>query len=373
MEKIRIKGKQMIEQFTKVLFSEISETNELLDQSTVDEMLKDINIATLIGKINRAVAARELVVGTDDTNLTDKAKEIQERFNVAKFNRIFKHILTARYYGYSLFEKVYDENYNLSSLVFIPQSFINYDTKEGWYINASNTKEYINKDKYFLCIHERDVANKKGKSILDKCLQSYTDKKMYSAQLRGLAKKYGESIIFFGYDDTEEETDVKKKAEEIKKVQGTEQTVIGVPTSMGIALKDSLYILDLKDIDPTIYMKMHDWEYEKLTQYLLGGTLTINNGGGKGSYGLGEIHKEGFDEVIEDCCNFITDKLQELLYYDAYFFGYDYRNFYFKLEKTKNRDELIDYELKREDLKAKQLANQGKGEIKNKDSDIDGI
>ena len=93
MEKIKIKGRQMIEQFTKVLFSEISETNELLDQSTVDEMLKDINIATLIGKINRAVAARELVVGTDDTNLTDKAKEIQERFNIAKFNRIFKHIL----------------------------------------------------------------------------------------------------------------------------------------------------------------------------------------------------------------------------------------------------------------------------------------
>ena len=134
-------------------------------------------------------------------------------------------------------------------------------------------------------------------------------------------------------------------------------TVIGVPTSFGMKLSDSLYLLDLKDIDPSIYIKLHDWKKEKLTQNLLGGTLTIDNGQGRGSYGLGEIHQESFDEVVNDCCQFITDNMQQLLYFDSLYFGYDYREFYFKLEKIKDRDEELAFDEKQEDLKAKRIDN----------------
>lgn len=356
MEPIKVGKGQLMESLTKFLFEEISATEELLDNEKVDEMLHDEDISILTNKITRTVAARELRVCTDKRELKDKAEEIQDRFNVSKFNRIFKHILNARYYGFSLFEKVYDENYNLQSLVLVPQKYVAFDAKKGWYITAGSKETYIDKEKYFLCIHERDVANKKGKSVLKSCLQAYEDKKMFGNQLRGLAKKYGETIIFFAYDDTEDENDVKKKAEEVKKMQGG-GTVIGVPTSLGMKLSDSLYLLDLKDIDPSIYIKLHDWKKEKLTQNLLGGTLTIDNGQGRGSYGLGEIHQQSFDEVVNDCCQFITDNMQQLLYFDSLYFGYDYREFYFKLEKIKDRDEELAFDEKQEDLKAKRIDN----------------
>lgn len=344
-----------MEQLTKVFFSEISETNLKLDTEKVNEMMKDVDISKLVNKINRTVAARELILWSDKPELLKKAEEIQKRFNIVKFNRVFKLMLNARYYGFSLFEKVYNEDYCLTSLVYIPQKFVAYDTKDGWYIKASTKNIYVDKDKYLLCLHERDVANKQGKSVFVDILQAYTDKKMYSGFLRGLAQKYGNVIIFFAYDVNEDAESVKKKAEEVKKMQGG--TVIGVPSSFGAKLSDSLYLLDLKDIDPSIYTKLHDWESQKIVQNLLGGTLTIDNGQGRGSYGLGEIHQEAFDEVVNDCCNFITDKLQELIYYDSLFFGYDHKDFYFKLEKTKNRDEEIEYLKKQEELKELQISN----------------
>lgn len=372
IEPVKVGKGQLMEQLTKVLFNEISETNLKLDISTTDEMLRDVDISKLVNKINRTVGARELVLWSDKPELLGKAKEIQARFNIVKFNRVFKLMLNARYYGYSLFEKVYNDEYCLTSLVHIPQKFVVYDNKDGWYINASNKKIPIDRDKYLLCIHERDVANKQGKSVFVDILQAYTDKKMYSGFMRNLAKKYGEVIIFFAYDSSENEEDIKKKAEEVKKMQGG-GTVIGVPTSMGVSLSDSIYLLDLKDIDPSIYTKLHDWEAEKIVQNLLGGTLTINNGQGRGSYGLGEIHQEAFEEVVNDCCNFITDKLQELLYYDGLFFGYDHKDFYFKLEKVKNRDEEMAYLHKQEELKALKITNiKAMQESNIKDTDLNG-
>lgn len=376
MEKIettKLKDTKQIEVFTKLLFKEINETNELLDNALVEEMLQDVDIATLVSKINRAVAKRELVVRTDKESLEGLREQIQARFNVAKFNRIFKHMLSARYYGFSLFEKVYDENYTLQTLVQIPQKYVVYDDKIGWYINVSNSREVIDRDRFLLCLHERDVANKKGKSIFKECQQAFIDKRMFSRQLRGLAQKYGETIVFFAYDAEESEEDVKAKVEQVKKMQGG-NSVVAVPAMYGVSLKDSIYLLDIKDIDPSIYTNLHDWEKEKITQNLLGGTLTIDNGQGSGSYGLGDIHLKAFEEVAEDCCNFITDKLQELLYYDSIYFGYDYRDFYFKLEKVKNRDEEMEYLHKKADLEIKKqqaIALELDNKIKAKENNIE--
>lgn len=357
MNTVKVGKGQLMEQITKYLFTEVLETNALLTNTIVDEMLKDVDISTLVNKINRSVASRELVIWTDKEELQGKLQEIQARFNNVKFNRMFKHMLLARYYGFSLFEKVYNEDYNLTRLVQIPQKYVVYDDKLGWYIQPNTEKEFITNDKYLLCIHEWDIANKKGKSIFVEYLQTYEDKKLYSRLMRGLAKKYGGVVVLFAYEDTEDEENVKKKAEEIKKLQG-DSTVIGIPTSSNIPLKDNLYLLDLKDIDPTIYTTLHDWEKEKIIQNMLGGTLTLNNGQGRGSYGLGEIHKDAFDEVVNDCCNFITDNLQDLIYYDGLFFGYNSQDFYFKLEKVKNRDEELEFLIKKEDLMNKKITNK---------------
>ena len=111
----------------------------------------------------------------------------------------------ARYYGYSCFEKVYNPDYSLKTLVFIPEKYVIYDTlNKKWIIKAGTEEKDITYDKFVLAIHEWNIAEKTGKSIFTGLRKCFLDKEMFRAQLRGLAQKYGDTIIIFGYDSVED-------------------------------------------------------------------------------------------------------------------------------------------------------------------------
>lgn len=110
-------------------------------------------------------------------------------------------------------------------------------------------------------------------------------------------------------------------------------------------------------MDPKIYTELENREKEKLVQNILGSTLTIDNGGGTGSYSLGEIHKEGFDEVVEEICKFVTDSLFQLLEIDSKYHGYNPKDFEFTLEKIFTEEEKIAREKQQEELKTVKLDN----------------
>ena len=59
----------------------------------------------------------------------------------------------------------------------------------------------------------------------------------------------------------------------------------------------------------------------------------MDNGGGAGSYSLGQVHQDGFEQVVEEICKFVTDSLFQLLEIDSMFFGYNPKDFEFVLEK----------------------------------------
>lgn len=337
---------EMITQVTTQLFSEIYVDEKDLTFDDIDKILKDTDVDTAIKKIERAVAGKELIVWSDNEKNRKIVDEIQDRFNDVKFNRIFKYFLRARYYGYSCFEKVYNPDYSLKTLVFIPEKYITYDTLEKkWLIKAGTEEKEIDYKKFLLSIHEWNVAEKTGKSIFTGIQTCFLDKEMFRRQLRGLAKKYGDTIIIFGFDPTENVKKITEKAEKMRKLQGG-KSVIGVPMVDGKSLKDNIYVMTLSDLNTEVYTKLEDREKERLIQNILGGTLTMESGNGTGSYSLGQIHQESFDEVVEECCSFITDCLQQLLEFDGLCFGYDSKEFYFKLETKKDRDKEIELEEK---------------------------
>ena len=103
-----IKKEFMLSVVTELFKGIPSDTSDLTNDF-IKKLLKDIDIASAIQKLERAVSGRKLVPIAKKTELKELEKEIQERFSGIKFNRIINHLITARYYGYSCFEIVYTQ------------------------------------------------------------------------------------------------------------------------------------------------------------------------------------------------------------------------------------------------------------------------
>ena len=206
-----------------------------------------------------------------------------------------------------------------------------------------------------MCINAWNPATPKGKSIFSSCQASFWDKELYKNQLRGLAKKYGDVIVVFPYDENQEEKDVREQAEQIKKAKG--KNVIGVPVGRGQTLKDSFQFIKLADLDPNIYTELEKNEKQKLIQKLLGGTLTIGDGEGKGSYALANVHQNGLDDVLQEVAQFCCDSLYQLIENDSKFFGYNPEDFYFNLEKVVSQGRKNELDLKKEEITKIKIEN----------------
>lgn len=359
MEKIEkniLSKKELTTSTVIKLFNETYPESSNLSDELIKKLLEDIDISSALDKIERGIAGRKLTIQTDDISLEEQAKEIEKRFSGVKFNRILNHMITARYWGYSCFEIIYNEDFSISTLIPIPYDYITYKTSErAWKVKIGANEISLNREKFLLCIHRWNPARPTGTTIFDSCKTSFLDKEMYQRQLRGLAKKYGDVIIVFPYDENTEFEDIKEQAEQVANMKG--QDVIAIPVGRNQGLKDSFDFIKLSDLQPEIYTELENREKEKLIQKILGGTLTINNGGGTGSYSLGEIHQQGLEAVIQEVCNFCTDSLYQLIELDSMFFGYNPNNFSWKLEKVYTEEEISEKDKKKEEKLSLKLDN----------------
>ena len=359
MEKIEkniLSKKELTTSTVIKLFNETYPESSNLSDELIKKLLEDIDISSALDKIERGIAGRKLTIQTDDISLEEQAKEIEKRFSGVKFNRILNHMITARYWGYSCFEIIYNEDFSISTLIPIPYDYITYKTSErAWKVKIGANEISLNREKFLLCIHRWNPARPTGTTIFESCKTSFLDKEMYQRQLRGLAKKYGDVIIVFPYDENTEFEDIKEQAEQVANMKG--QDVIAIPVGRNQGLKDSFDFIKLSDLQPEIYTDLENREKEKLIQKILGGTLTINNGGGTGSYSLGEIHQQGLEAVIQEVCNFCTDSLYQLIELDSMFFGYNPNNFSWKLEKVYTEEEISEKDKKKEEKLSLKLDN----------------
>lgn len=374
IEKKNLKKELIVSVVTKLFKESNLNTDTKIGEENINRILKDIDIDSALQKLNRAVAGRKaLVVSALDENI-ELEKEIQQRFRGIKFNRIINHLITARYFGYSCFEIVYNEDFTINSLIPIPHQYISYNTQSKKWVLKVGTKEIdLNREKFLLCIHKWNPAQVTGKSIFESCLTSFLDKEMYSKQLRGLAKQYGDVIIVYPYDANSTEEEKKEIKNNVENMNG--HTSIGVPVEdIGeVDINKVVSFIKLSDLDPNIYTELESREKEKLVQNILGSTLTMDNGGGTGSYSLGEVHKEGFDEVVEEICRFVSDSLFQLIEIDAQFHGYNAKEFEFSLEKVFTDTEKIEQEKKQQELNSLKLDNINKLSTAGFEVDIDYI
>lgn len=361
IEKNKLRKELILSTVTKLFRESSLNTDNEIDTENINKILKDIDINSALQKLSRAVAGRKaLIVSVTDENI-ELEKEIQERFRGIKFNRIVNHLITARYFGYSCFEIVYNEDFTISTLIPIPHQYVSYNSRDKKWVLKVGTKEIeLNREKFLLCIHKWNPAQVTGKSIFESCLTSFLDKDMYSKQLRGLAQKYGDVITVYPYDVNSSEEEKKQIKENVDNMNGNNS--IGVPVEdVGEAdINKVVTFIKLSDLDPNIYTELADREKEKLIQNILGSTLTMDNGGGTGSYSLGEVHKEGFDEVVEEICRFVCDSLFQLIEIDAKFHGYNAKEFEFSLEKVFTDTEKIEQEKKQQELNSLKLDNINK-------------
>lgn len=288
--------------------------------------------------------------------MSDLEKEIQQRFSGIKFNRIINHLITARYFGYSCFEIVYNEDFSIDTLIPIPYDYVNYDnrTKE-WKIKIGTNEIPLTREKFLLCIHKWNPAKIMGTSIFECCQQAFLDKSMFQRQLREIAEKYGDLIVIYPYDVNMEEKEREVLRKSVENIRGASS--IGAPVNFDdeFDLKKVIDFIKLSDLDPSIYTELEN--REKLIQNILGSTLTMDNGGGAGSYSLGQVHQDGFEQVVEEICKFVTDSLFQLLEIDSMFFGYNPKDFEFVLEKIYTEADKVEQEKEKENLKSIKLDN----------------
>lgn len=352
---IKIK-KEMFASIVTQLFSEKNGTLETISNDVINKIMTDIDIASAIQKLERAVSGRKLVPIAKKTELKELEKEIQERFSGIKFNRIINHLITARYYGYSCFEIVYKKDFSIDTLIPISAEYIYYKDKK-WKLKVGSNEIELNREKFLLSIHKWNPAKPEGKSIFECCHQTFLDKDMYVKQLRGLASEYGDIIIVYPFDINMNEEEKEELRKNVENLHGKKSIGVPVVFSENFDLGKTVEFIKISDLDPKIYTELENREKEKLVQNILGSTLTMDNGGGTGSYSLGEIHKEGFDEVVEEICKFVTDSLFQLLEIDSKYHGYNPKDFEFTLEKIFTEEEKIAREKQQEELKTVKLDN----------------
>lgn len=340
------------------LFQESNTYDETLNSESVKKIINDIDIASALQKLERAVAGRKILPYAKNPDMSDLEKEIQQRFSGIKFNRIINHLITARYFGYSCFEIVYNEDFSIDTLIPIPYDYINYDTKtKEWEIKVGSNKIPLTREKFLLCIHKWNPAKVMGTSIFECCQQAFLDKSMFQRQLREIAEKYGDLIVIYPYDVNMEEKEREVLRKSVENIRGASS--IGAPVDFNeeFDLKKVIDFIKLSDLDPSIYTELENREKEKLIQNILGSTLTMDNGGGAGSYSLGQVHQDGFEQVVEEICKFVTDSLFQLLEIDSMFFGYNPKDFEFVLEKIYTEADKVEQEKEKENLKSIKLDN----------------
>lgn len=355
--------KKLIESAVIKLFNEARQETGELDRDAIKRIAKDIDINSALNKIERSVSGRDIFVRAARKNVSDtELEKVDAIFADVKFNRLLNYILKARIFGNYAFEIIYNEDYTVDTLVPIPNECVDYNDKDKrWEIKIGNAKQEITYEKFLLCIHKWLPNKVVGESIFEPCNASFLDKELFTNQLRGIAKKYGDVIAVVAYDPDEDEDEIKERAESVKKAKG--ENVIMVPVERGgtnqPSLQDSVHFIKLSDLDPEIYTTLADREKTKLIQNILGSTLTMDVGR-TGTQALGTVHMEAEEQVVEECCSFISDSLQNLLKTVAELWGFNHKDYYFSLEKKRDKKADLEVEEKEENITQTKINNISK-------------
>lgn len=314
------------------------ETQVLTDE-VISEMLKDIDVAFAVRKLNLAIGSREWKIKCiDEAEQNNLSKEIEKRLSGIDINKFMKEVHNIRYYGYGAFEIVCDETYKIKKLVNIPQEYINFEKEKGWFVNIGEEVLLDNPYKFMVCTYNDTLNNIMGKSDLEPLQETYEAKKGITQKMRSISDRYGDIIVVFAYDPNEDEDDIKARGQELKNIKG--KTAIGIPVWDG-SLKDSVHFISLADLNIEIHTKLEDRWKSEISKYILAADYSSSQGG-VGSFSRDQVQQKEQEKQEEDLLKFIRECFQKCLEVDAVFFGYDSNNYILSFEKEISKKESSD-------------------------------
>ena len=347
------KNKKLMEVVVSSLLNNIptQRDNTILTDELIQEMLQYSGIKKCVSALVRGILSRDLIVMNETDNKEDaRLLEIQKRVNLIKNKtKLIEEITMACFQKRTLHEIIYNEDFTIKELIKIPNELIKYNRDKKQYVIKTQNKEIdiSDKTKWLFTIHNQSLEHIGGVSLLDAVLQDYLNIKDIKNKLDYVASKYGETVIIFAYGVDQSEEEIKQSANDLKKANGG--NVIGIPLSDG-TLKDNIFTMRLSDIDTTMYERLIDRYERNITTTLLGGSLTIDNGGGSSSYSLGQIHQEEKEKIEDSIALFVRDELDKLIDIDGAFFGYDPTEYYIALERMEKEAERLAVERQKIEL-----------------------
>lgn len=313
------------------------------------EMLKKISIKKPLVKLEDNLKAREWAISGNDI---ERVGEIEKRLSGLNMSVIIEYFALSMCYGYGIFEKVYNEKFEIEGLIPIPHRFLEYDVSKKVYKVNQGSNIYLDDPNKFLEIkYKGDLANR-GESILEVLYESYMDIKTIKQKLRRIIDKYGDTLVIFGYSEGETDKEIKAKGKRVKEMTA-EQNVLAVEVKEGEKVGDWHQLVNLNDLKTDIHQTLEDRYKKEIDSFILGADFT-NSQNATGSQARDNVQENELEKKENSIFKWIRDSLQDLIKMDGYFFGYDSREFYFSFEKEKDEEKEADIEKKRSDsLKVK--------------------
>ncbi|WP_438535706.1 phage head morphogenesis protein [Cetobacterium sp.] len=338
-----------------------SQSENEINTEVATELLKSINISTPVFSLIRGVTSRIIKIRARHPEDEKILKEIELRqARIKNFNDFLNRLALAPFYGYVVHEKIYNEDFSLNRLEFIPYKLLKYDKDKGLLLKGKNNEIPITEDKFLISVYDKTIEKPLGTSLFEWGLKEvYDDLKDVQSKVRGLQAKYGGIIPILGYYNEELERIepssrqeyLKKKAESYKKMVGGTNVIIA-PISEGVPLKDQISYVSLSDLKidmHNILMKKYE---EKIEKFIKGSTFSESKEGSQAKDRVQQSEKEKMEDSIS---KFISSELQSLIEDDAQLFGYSSECFYIVFELDNGELETEEIEISRVKTKKEKI------------------
>ena len=344
LETTELKNRSLLREVASTLIEINSydiQYKEQIELETLNEMYSYIDINSAIGTLVRGVTSRELIFKGEDKNEEDQViLDGQKRFNKIKRKMDFlKELCKTPFLKYTVHEIIYNEDFSINRFEYIPRELVRYDTeKKKLYLKGkAGVKIYVdNPKKWHVAVCGKQLDKPMGDSVLNTIYKTFEEIAFIKSKVNGIINKYGGTIVMFGYDSGLEDKKVKKTALDIKKM--TDKNVVGIPTENG-AIKDKIHLVRLSDLNTEIHISLLERLEKKVTRNLLGSNLTIEDGGGSGSYSLGNIHQEEKEKIEDEIALFVREELDKIIEIDAEIWQYDAEEYYIDINRQQDREE----------------------------------
>lgn len=340
----------------------IASKTEKLDHEFIEQLIHNIHVSTPLLSVTRGVTSRILTLVSKNIEDEEIAKELEKRILKAfNFNDFLNKLALTPFYGYSVHEKIYDTEYGIAKLEFIPYQCLKYDKEKGLMLKGKDKEIKITPDKFLVSVFDETLDRPLGKSLFEYGLKHlFEDLKDVEAKVRGLQKKYGDIIPVLGYFQEEidelsaEEVEefFKNRSENYKGMLGKDK-LINAPIVPGSSIKEQFQYITLSDLKIEIHNILMQKYESKIEKFIKGAIFSESIAGSQAKDRVQQDEKEKIEDHI---AKFMSSELSSLIRSDAALFGYKSEDFYFQFELDKGELELEKVELEKIKTKRERVA-----------------